>query len=99
MTPSFSARSAGLATGCRVSSLTIWKTSLRGRPAASAAVHPVRFSATGFMYRTRPCRSVEIRPSPALENVIRSSSLPSSIQRCARRAASPRPMMMAHEAT
>jgi hypothetical protein len=70
--PSCEARKAGFSTGRRVASLTIRKTSGRGRPSVSAWDQPVRFSATPFKNVTRPSASVLITASPMLESVIRS---------------------------
>ena len=72
--PSRKARRAGFSTGWRVRSLTMWKTSGRGRPTASAWVQPVRDSATPFKNVTRPSASVLITASPMLASVIRSHS-------------------------
>ena len=64
-------RGAGFSTGSRVCSLTMWKTSGSGRPAASACGQPVRASATPFRNVTRPSASVAITASPMLARVTR----------------------------
>ena len=74
ITPSWSARRAGLSTGSRVVSLTMWNTSVSDRPAASACDQPVRAWATPFRKVTSPAASVAITPSPMLDRVASSSS-------------------------
>ena len=72
--PSRRARRAGFSTGWRVCSLTMRKTSGRGRPTASAWGQPVSASATPFRNVTRPSASVPMTASPMLASVIRSRS-------------------------
>jgi len=71
--PSESTRETGLGTGVLESSLRIRKTSSIVFPRASASVHPVRFSATGFIYLIIALRSVVITASPMLYKVVRNS--------------------------
>ena len=87
MTPSRSARRAGLSTGWRVSSLTMRKISSRARPAASSLDQPVRRSATAFSDTIRAAASVTMTPSPIDCSVVRSRSAsrrcPSRVRRSA----------------
>ncbi len=60
---------------------------------ASCCVHPVKVSATGLTYVTRPSRSVVMTASPMLLSVTRRSSRRSLACIWAKRIASPIPMM------
>ena len=62
--PSRRQRRIGLSSGWRVVSLSTWKISETGRPAASRVSHPVSPSATGFRYSMQPSASAVITASP-----------------------------------
>jgi hypothetical protein len=72
--PSRKARTVGLSTGWRLSSLTMRNTPSSGCPTASSGVHPVSDWATGFRKVTRPAVSVVMTASPMLESVTSSQS-------------------------